>query len=348
MKTLDDLIQEKNRIIIIHYASTSFFEQPVEVTQVAVRDYATGQTQSFGHETYSTEKEILEALGDFMKSHPGRIVIGWNTHGKTYGVQALSDRWKANSVQGEFPIEVDQVVDLDDVLANRFGWAYAVGPNKLRRLAEANGAYLQGFVDGKDEIELYKQRRYQDLLLSTERKVAVIAYLLSKAFSGDLVVLSLVTHPPSSAISLRVVLTISAISQVYVFVGVVLVSLLIGSVDFTLPVKTAFLSTIFILIGFAIGDFVRDWNGRAGNPSQLGISTYRLIGEVGTSLSLLALAYGFLVQQLVVGNLVGRSAEVKFVTVMGLMTLVGFTVLVVSDMRPLLKRRKSAPFVSVR
>jgi hypothetical protein len=346
VRTLDDLRKDRDRILIIHYASTSIFTQPVVITQISVRDYSSGQTQSFGHDSFDSEKGILRAFADFMAKKPGYLVVGWNFHGKTYGIQMMEERWKANHFETPFPVEPDQVVDIDDVLASKYGWAYAVGPNRLKRLAEANRIVLLNFVEGGMEPDLFAQEKYRELLLSTERKVAVVADLLTAAFDGTFRVLPNIPQPtPATGSVLRVVLTLAAVSQMYVFVGIVLISMVSGPVDFTWPVKTALLSTIIILDGFAIGDFRRDWRGRAANPAQLGISTYRLIGEIGTSLALLALVYGFLVQTLAGGNLAPLSLEVKFVVIMGLAIIVGFSLLALSDIRPIMRRRKNPPSV---
>ena len=127
LKTLDELGKGKSKVAIIHYASTSIYGA-IEITQIAVRDYGRGETRSFGHTTEANEREILLAWGKYVKTLRGYTFVGWNFHGSTFGIPAMEARWKANNITDPFPITSADVVDLDELLTQKFGHEYMTGP----------------------------------------------------------------------------------------------------------------------------------------------------------------------------------------------------------------------------
>ncbi len=182
MRTLDEL---KNNILILHYACTDVNKPPVIVTSISIRNYSKGQTTTFSFDEYANEKQLLTAFGEYMRKYSSHTILTWNQKSSTYGIQQVQRRWKDNRIKGKFPVVLDNVVDLDDVLAAEYGRKYATHP-KLFNLANMNDITLKNFEPGTNEIELFESKEYRRLENSTNRKVAIIADLLKLSFDNQL------------------------------------------------------------------------------------------------------------------------------------------------------------------
>lgn len=149
----------------------------------------------------------------------------------------------------------------------------------------------------------------------------------------------------SAGLPLRIVLTGSSLVQLYTYVFVVLYSLYIGGTDLVLPVKFSFFLTVGVLVLLAVGDVRTDWRNRHADMSKLGLSIYRLILEVVGSIGLMILGVLFLFQPLSNIDLTGVSIEMKFVASIGVLTLIAFSWMVISDLLGF-KRKGQLPRVS--
>jgi len=139
---------------------------------------------------------------------------------------------------------------------------------------------------------------------------------------------------------LRVILTLSALGQMYAYASVILYSLWIGGIDVTYPAKIAFVSTIAILLCLSGKDVLMDFRNRGANLSKLGLSVYRLIGEIVLSVGLFYLAYTALGKPLSSVDLTGQDLQLRTIASFGVFSLLAFTVLVLFDFLNL--RRKGA------
>lgn len=185
MKTLEELKKSQNSILILHYACTDVTKSPVIITSISIKDYSTGQTLSFSFDEYGDEKNLLSAFVTHMKKYQNHIIVTWNQKSSTYGIQHMQRRCKDLGIDEDFPIDLEQVTDLDDIFTEKYGRGYVDDP-KLRCLAEVNDITLQNFVDGFDEIRLFEEKEYKKIENSTNRKVNVIADYLSSAFNNKL------------------------------------------------------------------------------------------------------------------------------------------------------------------
>lgn len=136
----------------------------------------------------------------------------------------------------------------------------------------------------------------------------------------------------SVGLPFRIILTSSALFQIYVYVFVVLYSLYIGGIDLVLPIKSSYLSTLIILIVLAVGDVRTEWRNHSIDLSRLGLSIYRLISEVVASIGLFALGYFLLLEPLSSINLTHLSFEVKSLASVGVLSMVAFSVTVIIDL----------------
>jgi predicted neutral ceramidase superfamily lipid hydrolase len=112
------------------------------------------------------------------------------------------------------------------------------------------------------------------------------------------------------AFSLKRILSSLVLVQVYVVLFVALYSLLIGNIDYVYPIKSGIVCAIASFFLLAIGDVWTEWKIRSG-LFRLGISLYRLCGEVVSSLAMLSVAYPFLITNFPKISLTGLPIEIK-------------------------------------
>lgn len=149
----------------------------------------------------------------------------------------------------------------------------------------------------------------------------------------------------SAGFTLRVVLTTLALVQVYSYALVIFYTLFIGGIDILLPVRFAFGATVFSIVMLSAGDVNTAWRNRNTDWGQLGLHVYRFVGELGTLIGLLVLAFLFLIRPLSYVDLSNElTLEVKVVVVIGLISLLAFTALVIADLLAL-RRKGSLPKV---
>lgn len=146
----------------------------------------------------------------------------------------------------------------------------------------------------------------------------------------------------STGLPLRAILIASALLQIYAYVAVVLYSLWIGATDLAAPIKIAFVVTLMILIALAVSDVVNALRTRKVDPSQIGVSIYRLVVELAASIGLFYLGYKFLPEPFSNVDMRTLSNEVKLVASVGIIAMVAFTFMVIADLLAL-KRKGDVP-----
>ena len=185
MKTLEELKKSQNSILILHYACTDVTKSPVIITSISIKEYSSGQIFSFSFDEYGNEKDLLSAFVNKIKEYQSYTILTWNQKSSTYGIQHIQRRCRDLDVTEDFPIQMEQVVDLGDIFTKKYGRNYVDDP-KLRCLAEVNNITLKNFVDGIDEIRLFDKKEYKKIENSTNRKVNVITDYLITALNNKL------------------------------------------------------------------------------------------------------------------------------------------------------------------
>jgi hypothetical protein len=171
----------------MHYACTDTKKSPVIVTCISIKNYNTRQTTTFNVDSNTTESQILSKFVEFLKQHLDAVIITWNQKSSTYGFPHLEQRCKTHNIVTTLPILTENIVDLDDVLEEKFGKHYVEHP-KFRKIAELNGITLTGSIDGENEPRLYENKEYRLIEISTNRKVAVITDILDLSFANKLII----------------------------------------------------------------------------------------------------------------------------------------------------------------
>lgn len=201
---LDNIVSHSADALVIHYSCESFYDRSdgktPRVTSIAVRNYESGQTESFSiHKvaeqrkippedipnSYDVlEKEMLNAFFEFMRQNQGLYWIHWNMRDINYGFAALEHRFM---VLGGIPfvLHESKKFDLARLLVALYGVAYTGHP-RLTTLIDKNHIAHRDFMSGKEEADAFESGDYIKLHQSTLRKVDILANILGRTADGTL------------------------------------------------------------------------------------------------------------------------------------------------------------------
>jgi hypothetical protein len=201
---LDD---RRDQAIIIHYSCESFYHikdgRTPRVTSIALRNFATGQTESFSihksaeqsgvdvakiFEQYDAlERSMLDEYFNHLKTLNVHTFVHWNMRDINFGFQAIEHRFK---VLGGTPEVIDdsRKVDLARLMVAMFGVSYAPHGDhgRMHSLMTLNSITARDALPGEEEAAAFDNREYIKLHQSTLRKVDVMGNLLERALDGSL------------------------------------------------------------------------------------------------------------------------------------------------------------------
>ena len=203
-KTLEDLYDNPNHVLIIHYSCESFYDikegRTPRITSIAVRYLRSAQTKSFSiHKVaeiknltlaeienhYDTlEKQMLTEYFDFLKEHKDFKWVHWNMRDINYGFEALENRFIVLGGQ-PFQLNDDNKIDIARVLIEKYGVQY-IGHPRLTKLLEKNDISAKNLLNGDEEAKAFDNKEYVKLHQSTLRKVDVIDSILKRSVESDL------------------------------------------------------------------------------------------------------------------------------------------------------------------
>ncbi|RLK50657.1 hypothetical protein DFR31_0563 [Alkalispirillum mobile] len=203
-KKLDGIWEQSNSSLIVHYSCESFYDtedgRTPRVTSIAVRNLASGQTESFSihkvaeqqripfdeiHNKYDDlEKEMLEEFFDFARTHQHFNWVHWNMRDINYGFAALEHRFR---VLGGDPVVIleDRKFDLARALVSIYGLGYIEHP-RLQKLIDKNRITDRGFLSGAEEAKAFEDKEYVKLHQSTLRKVDILANIFERTADGSI------------------------------------------------------------------------------------------------------------------------------------------------------------------
>jgi hypothetical protein len=205
-------MERPDRVVVIHYSCQSFYDikdgASPRITSIAVRNLESGQTTSFSIHQKAEEDGLtpnqlephynrLEGLmlADFytyVSGHAKHRWLHWNMRDSNFGFQAIAHRYKVlknglHVADDRGPVEIpeDKLINLSDVLADKYGPRY-IGDPRLKRLLERNRMGHKDFLDGAQEALAFDSGEYVKLHQSTLRKVDILAHIGQKAYDGTL------------------------------------------------------------------------------------------------------------------------------------------------------------------
>ncbi|WP_298699621.1 hypothetical protein [uncultured Brevundimonas sp.] len=190
---------------VIHYSCQSLFDDnealSPRITSIAVSHYATDQVVSFS--THSVAEELRIAREDvlrrfdeveakllqdfyaFVRERRDKFWIHWNMRNLTYGFEHLEHRYRVLGGADAAVIPVERRLNLNDMLSDKYGSAYARHP-KLKSLMELNGGIHRHFLTGEEEVHAFKNCEFIRMHNSTLTKVGFLQSVLEKLVKGKL------------------------------------------------------------------------------------------------------------------------------------------------------------------
>lgn len=170
---MDALLEQASTTLVIHYSCESFYDKTdgktPRITTIAVRNLASGQTDSFSiHQIaeekhiqfseianhYDTlEKQMLDRYFDFVRSRQHYSWVHRNMRDVNYGFAAIEHRYRVLS--GE-PIMIaeDRKFDLARALVDLYGVSY-IGHPRLESIIKKNNITDKDFLVGAQEAEAF-------------------------------------------------------------------------------------------------------------------------------------------------------------------------------------------------
>lgn len=197
-------LKQREHVLVVHYSCESFYDRAdgrtPRVTSIAVRNLASGQTQSFSiHKVAEQrhipladiagkydelEKAMLDEFFDFVRTHQNFVWMHWNMRDINYGFQAIEHRY---TVLGGTPIRIEEgrKFDLARELIAIYGVGY-IGHPRLESLVEKNKITNRDFLVGAQEAAAFENKEFVRLHQSTLRKADILANIAERAANDSL------------------------------------------------------------------------------------------------------------------------------------------------------------------
>lgn len=190
---------------IIHYSCQSLYDDneglSPRITSIAITHYASEQTVSFSTHAVAeelgiqreevrvrfdeVELQLLNQFYLFVRDRRDKNWIHWNMRNLTYGFEHIEHRHRSLGGRDAAVIPVERRINLNDMIARRYGSDYAKHP-KLPSLMEMNGGSHRHFLTGAEEVQAFQNNEFIRMHNSTLSKVGFFANALDKLVRGKL------------------------------------------------------------------------------------------------------------------------------------------------------------------
>ena len=204
-KELIKTLQENSKtVLVIHYSCESFYEitdgRSPRITSIGVRNWNSGQTNSFSIHLAAEKKEIsfseidkhydmlekvmLDDFFNFVSKNSHCYWVHWNMRDSNYGFAALEHKHEV--LQGTpTKISEDKKFDLSRALVSLYGIRYISHP-RLPTLVEFNHITNQDMLSGTEEANAFEEKEFIKLHQSTLRKIDVLSNILERTADKSL------------------------------------------------------------------------------------------------------------------------------------------------------------------
>lgn len=201
---IDSLLEQAATTLVIHYSCESFYDKTdgktPRVTSIAIRNLASGQTDSFSihqvaeeqHVAFAEisqhydglEKQMLDRFFEFVRTRQHCNWVHWNMRDVNYGFAAIEHRYR---VLGGVPIQIseDRKFDLSRALVDIYGVGY-IGHPRLDSLIKRNKITAKDFMTGQEEADAFDSKEFVKLHQSTLRKVDTLANIFERTSNRSL------------------------------------------------------------------------------------------------------------------------------------------------------------------
>lgn len=190
---------------IIHYSCQNLNDEnealSPRITSIAINHYSTSQSISFSTHSIAEELEIprdkvldrfdevefqlLDKFYKFIQDRRDKHWVHWNMRNLTFGFEHLEHRYRVLGGTNPSVIGVERRINLNDLIADRYGEDYAKHP-KMLNLMELNGGKHRDFLDGKEEVAAFKNQQFIRMHNSTLAKIGFFSSSMRKLVDGKL------------------------------------------------------------------------------------------------------------------------------------------------------------------
>lgn len=190
---------------IIHYSCQSLYDDnealSPRITSIAVDHYATEQAVSFSTHSIAeelhipresvrerfdeVERKLLQDFYAFVRDRRDKYWVHWNMRNLTFGFEHLEHRFRVLTGHDGPVIPVERRLNLNDLLADRYGGGYAKHP-KLLSLMELNGGVHRHFLNGMEEVQAFQNNEFIRMHNSTLSKIGFLHIVVRKLVHGKL------------------------------------------------------------------------------------------------------------------------------------------------------------------
>ena len=190
---------------IVHYSCQSLNDDndglSPRITSIGVTHFATEQTVSFSTHSIAeemsisredvqgqfdrVEEKLLRDFYGFVRDRRDKFWIHWNMRNLTYGFEHLEHRYRALGGTDAAVIPVERRINLNDMLARKYGSDYAGHP-KMKNLMDLNGGVHRHFLTGAEELQAFKNNEFIRMHNSTLCKLGFFHSVIRKALAGKL------------------------------------------------------------------------------------------------------------------------------------------------------------------
>jgi hypothetical protein len=185
--TIPDLFNwSRPNVLSIHYGTTTYKEQPVFATELAVVWTATGQSQSFpsgsidkslSDPLFKYEENLLTEFGAFLSANRDQYWVHWAMRTSNFGWAHLRDRMRIHGLETSSLPSSGHLLDLSNFLEEKYGAKFAEH-GRLYNLIKRNRLEHPDLLKGDIEANLAKSLELGPLRNSCYRKADRIAGLL--------------------------------------------------------------------------------------------------------------------------------------------------------------------------
>lgn len=190
---------------IIHYSCQNLNDEneglSPRITSIAVTHFSTEQSVSFSTHAIAEELRIprdevrkkfdevelalLTKFYSFVRDRRGAFWVHWNMRNATYGLEHLEHRYRVLGREDPSIVPVEQRINLNDMLSDRYGSDYAPHP-KLPNLMEINGGRHRDFLSGEEEVSAFQNDEFMKMHKSTLCKVGFFHSVMRRLITGKL------------------------------------------------------------------------------------------------------------------------------------------------------------------
>lgn len=199
------LRKKPDAFYIIHYSCQSLYDDneglSPRITSIAITHYSTQQTVSFSTHSVAEElgiprdevidrfdeieQALLQKFYAFARDRRDKYWVHWNMRNLTFGFEHLEHRYRTLAHQDVPVIPVERRINLNDLLADRYGDNY-VGHPRMQTLMDLNGGLHKDFLTGSQEVNAFRKREFIRMHNSTLCKVGFFHVVIRKLLNGEL------------------------------------------------------------------------------------------------------------------------------------------------------------------